>query len=313
VAAACEGRVGIVVEHHAVLAPHQHERHGRAQQESQDRPQARRPVLDGAERRRRPVARADEVAQLAAAREEGRRRTRPMARPRPSCGVALRPLRRAGTRDRAGSSVRASWRALGGHGARLACPAEVSRAAYPRARPTRLRPLAMTQPTFVSAAGGGGDQWRLRDQPPMRSSRARRAFVRRSPDKGRQATASLAVPHRIVPPAARLEGSLRGCLRPDRHATACGFPRLGVGFRELGPEEQDQGRVVDPQQDGDERRGSAVAGGDAASADIVADQELAERERQARDQSSGPDISPSEPDGGRTLKIIANSRKRSQG
>jgi hypothetical protein len=94
------------------------------------------------------------------------------------------------------------------------------------------------------------------------------------------------------------------------HAAPLG---LSEGLGELGSEEQDQRGVVDPQQDGDERRGSPVAGGDAASADIVADQELAERERQPVTRAPVQTSRQASLTVGRILKIIANSRKRSPG
>lgn len=66
-----EARVGVVVEHDAVLAPQHQHRHRRAKQDRGGGLQALRPVLDRAQRRRRPVERRDQGRGLAIVQEPG--------------------------------------------------------------------------------------------------------------------------------------------------------------------------------------------------------------------------------------------------
>jgi hypothetical protein len=72
VPAAGERRVGVVVEHDAVLAPQEHDWHGRAQEEADGGLQALRPGGDRAQGRGCPVVGGDERACLAAGGEESK-------------------------------------------------------------------------------------------------------------------------------------------------------------------------------------------------------------------------------------------------
>ena len=61
---------------------------------------------------------------------------------------------------------------------------------------------------------------------------------------------------------------------------------------ELGAEQEDLRRVVDPHQQHDQRAGGAVARGDAALADVQADQRLADGEQQRGHRRADPDVAP---------------------
>ena len=83
VAAAGEHRIGVVVDHDAVLAPQQDDRHRRLQQDGGRRLQALRPRGDRPETGARPVERADELADMAAILQPVRRAVRSPCCPGP--------------------------------------------------------------------------------------------------------------------------------------------------------------------------------------------------------------------------------------
>jgi hypothetical protein len=70
----------------------------------------------------------------------------------------------------------------------------------------------------------------------------------------------------------------RGHSHPIGFANDARAALHGVDLRELGAEEEDLGRVVDPKQEDDQRAGGAVGGADAAASQVVADQDLADGE-----------------------------------
>src|SRR5439155_1472968 len=85
-----------------------------------------------------------------------------------------------------------------------------------------------------------------------------------------------------------------GCAVPGRSPCGFGFARngpgfglggvaaklLGIGAGELGAEQESQRRIVDPQQNDDQRTGRPISLGDIAAADIEADQRFADREQE---------------------------------
>ena len=69
-------------------------------------------------------------------------------------------------------------------------------------------------------------------------------------------------------------------------------PLIAVGFRELGTQQEDLGRVKDPYQDDDERSRGAVGGRHIIASNVKADQMLADREQQGRYSPTQPNLFP---------------------
>src|SRR3984893_8495634 len=69
-------------------------------------------------------------------------------------------------------------------------------------------------------------------------------------------------------------------------------PLIAVGFRELGTQQEDLGRVKDPYQNDDERSRSAVGGRNITDSNVKADQMLADREQQGRYSPAEPNLFP---------------------
>src|SRR6185503_17204243 len=67
-------------------------------------------------------------------------------------------------------------------------------------------------------------------------------------------------------------------------------PRVDLG--ELGTEEDDLGRVVNPEQDDDEGAGGAVDGCHRAAAQVETDERLADREQHRGHGRAGPHVPP---------------------
>src|SRR5512145_585417 len=82
----------------------------------------------------------------------------------------------------------------------------------------------------------------------------------------------------------------------DDHRIGGGLDRLaaqaGVDLRELGPEEQDERGVVDPDQEHHEGAGRAVGGADARTPEIEADEELADAEQHCGHDAAEPGVPP---------------------
>ena len=61
---------------------------------------------------------------------------------------------------------------------------------------------------------------------------------------------------------------------------------------ELGPEEKNHRRIVDPNNDHDQRSGSAIGRTDSSLAQVKPNEELPDREQQGRNGRSDPNIFP---------------------
>ena len=77
-----------------------------------------------------------------------------------------------------------------------------------------------------------------------------------------------------------------------RHDAGAEF--ASVNFRELRAEKQDARRVVNPHEHDHHRAGRAEARSDAAGAEIEADEELADREKQRRAHRADPHVEPAD-------------------
>src|SRR3984893_14575108 len=76
-----------------------------------------------------------------------------------------------------------------------------------------------------------------------------------------------------------------------RELPACP-PLITVSFRELGAEQKDLGRVIDPHEDDDERARSAVDRRHVAASNVQADQILADRKQPRGYSRAKPDVLP---------------------
>ena len=151
----------------------------------------------------------------------------------------------------------------------------------------------------ADAAGEGGEsagrrrtrrprrRRRASPAPPQRQAGARAGRVRRRPTPGAAGVCGSSLRAGTSSARAAFCADLGDALDAAQRAE-----RLGVDPGELGAEEEDLRRVVDPDEDDDQRAGGAEARGDAALADVQADQELADREQQRGDDRAEPDVVP---------------------
>src|SRR5205823_2661269 len=65
-------------------------------------------------------------------------------------------------------------------------------------------------------------------------------------------------------------------------------------FRELGADQEDHRRIVDPEDEEHQRPRGSISAGGAAAAEIRADQEFAEREEERSDGGSNPNVAPAD-------------------
>src|SRR5689334_8467082 len=72
-------------------------------------------------------------------------------------------------------------------------------------------------------------------------------------------------------------------------------PLIGVGFRKLGTEQEDLGRIIDPYQHDDESARGAVSRRHITASDVKANQMLANCEQYRRYRRAKPNLLPFDP------------------